>query len=300
MSEPARKTDIDVADYERRLRPAAPRQDDPLAELARLVAAAPEPRKPQPVDALSSAARAALTPDEKDFLNELSLAIDRGQPGEPYEPARKPARDVEAISRAQAAVDQAAADLAAEAKAASAAQKAAAEVEKAAQVEKSAVEAVKPARPAPAEHHSAAIEIPALKAQAALRGGLDLGGLEEMTRLEDISRVGPAPAEAAALPRINLNAPVFPRPLTAQAAPAAPAPGLVEPRLDDPADPLRAPAPAPAAPRDLDAALPGATVSKRSRPSSPPRGRRRPPAAAAPWRRSSRWSASASPRRASR
>ncbi|QLP98108.1 MAG: hypothetical protein HZY79_13055 [Rhodoblastus sp.] len=113
MSEPARKTDIDIAEFERRLRPIAPRAEDPLAELARLVGGPPEPRKPaQPIDALSPQARSALTAEEELFLNELSLAVDRAPA------ARGPALADDPLARAHAAIGKVAAEArAAEAKA---------------------------------------------------------------------------------------------------------------------------------------------------------------------------------------
>ena len=249
MSEPARKTEIDIAEYERRLRPAAPRVDDPLAELARLVGGPPEPPRdaPQPIDALSPQARAALTSDEETFLNELSLAIDRAPT------PRAPTPADESLVRAHAAIG-----------------KVAEEARAAAQAEVAAPSPAAPAAqidaPAPrsesapvAAMASAAIVIPALKAETALRGGLDMRGLEEMTRLEDISRAAPA-ADAPALPKVNLHAPVFPRPLVASAAPLQVAPQPAAPLAVAP-EPA-APEPilfeeAPVAPRDLDARLPG-------------------------------------------
>lgn len=251
MSEPARKTEIDIAEYERRLRPAAPRVDDPLAELARLVGAPPEPPRdaPRPIDALSPQVRAALTSDEETFLNELSLAIDKAPT------PRAPTPADESLARAHAAIGKVAEEARAAAQAEAAAPSPAAP---AAEIDAPAPRS----EPAPAPvvaMASAAIVIPALKAETALRGGLDMRGLEEMTRLEDISRVAPA-ADAPALPKVNLHAPVFPRPVVASAAPLQVAPQPTTPVAVAPE--LAAPEPiafeeTPVAPRDLDARLPG-------------------------------------------
>lgn len=76
MTEPARKPVMDIDESDRAARAPAPQRaiDDPLAELARLVA---DPSPPRPTDALSPASRAVLTDDERAFLDELSLAVDR-------------------------------------------------------------------------------------------------------------------------------------------------------------------------------------------------------------------------------
>lgn len=282
MSEPARKTDIDIAEYERRLRPAAQRAEDPLAELARLVSAAPQPRRALPVEALAPDARAALTADEENFLNELSLAIDRN-----HAPRRQD-RDAGEIAAAQAAIEGAATAMKAAAAQAAAAERAAAEADPAADARPPRAEPAPSAdsrHAPPFAHASAAIEIPALKARHALRGGFDLNGLEEMTRLEDISRVAPPrPAEAPPLPRVDLHAPVFPRPVamrgpSPEAAETIAAPDFVEPLSPAATEPdvfsLE-----PSSPRDLDAALPGDDGFEPAAPAAPAI-----PAQAAPARR---------------
>lgn len=235
MSEPARKPEIDTVEFERRLRQPAPRAvEDPLAELARLVAAPLEPRRPQPIDALSHDSRAALTRDEQDFLNELSLSVDRARAGEAA--AAPPEAEDAALARAETAIRR----VAAEARDAAAA----------APQESAPAARAEPTTPAPVAPHPepapATVEFPALKLRTALRGGLDMQGLEAMTRLEDISRDAPprAPEAAPALPKVDLSAPVFPRPHAEPTIRLAPAP---EPDFDTPPRP----------PRDLDAPLPG-------------------------------------------
>lgn len=83
MSEAARKPLVDIEEFERQLRPSTPSMpapnarllDDPLAELARLVAeTAPAPK----AEAVKShVAPVGLTSDEQQFLDELTLAVDR-------------------------------------------------------------------------------------------------------------------------------------------------------------------------------------------------------------------------------
>jgi hypothetical protein len=243
MSEPARKSDIDIEEFERRLRPASPQVEDPLAELARLVGGAEPPRLRQPVEALAPQARAGLTLDEEQFLNELSLSVANAIP-----PA-------EQLDRAQIAIQEAAVEAH---KAAAEAHKAAADAQKLAVATRAVatqdetpeadapavIKAQSPQPNAPAALDlSAAVVIPALKSQTALRGGLDLRGLEEMTRLDPIARApAAASSEPRPLPRVDLNAPVFPP----RSAPA-PAPLDTAIRFEE----------TPLSPRDLDASLPG-------------------------------------------